>query len=272
MRTRPAGPLPTDPPLLTHLGKPREAQHQKPQGGGQGGAAKPGSRCTPPHKGQRPAPPCPPPPAPPGATVHRCSLDPDLGPAGPWAGRGVLAPKAPSTRPHPTPPVTRGKGLCGPQAQGGLQKRAAPGPGHRCSLSFSTPWSPPLGRGWTQATGCRVLAGSKPRGCGGWARGEAVAQAHCPLPCWARSVPPAGPGRWPSHPPPICLVRFWARPPRRVQPPFAQPPCCPWSPSSARAPRLCPWGSPWVVRLGAGRPYCLRGCRGSEDRVMRGDG
>ena len=94
----------------------------------------------------------------------------------------------------------------------------------------------------------------------------AVAQARCPpallgLPCAARW--PLGLLDWPSHPLPICLVRFWAEHPGGCSP-FAQlsPPAAPGHlpqpEDHGQAPGVTSVG---FVQLGAEgqRPYRLRG-------------
>lgn len=231
MRTRPAGPLPTDPALADPPGKPREAQHRKPpRVGGRAGQPllRPRVPAAPhPTKDKDRPSPASATPSSPGRHRPPVLSDLDLCPC--WSlgrERGSGHPRSKhQTSPNPT--SNPGQRLYGPQAQGDLQKRAVPQGQDTGAPQLLHSLEPRrLGSGWTQATGCRVPAGSKPRGCGR----SGVARRGCgpgPLPpCLAgpalcRPLAP-GPLDWPSHPPPICLVRFWARPPGRCSP-FAQP-------------------------------------------------
>lgn len=152
------------------------------------------------------------------------------------------------------------------QSQGGR----APGPGHRCCLSFHSPGTPPgLGGGLRpQGAGCRLAPSLGAVGGVGWS-GELWPKPTAPLPCWACPVPlPAGPGPLDTavSPSTLCLVRFWARPPGRVQPLCPADPLLPWSPSSARAPRAGPWGSPQWGLCGWG----LKALLSQGDVVIRG--
>lgn len=247
------------PPLPTHLGSPKKPNSGNPQGWG----ARRGSRFSVPAPQQRAqtGPSRVHHPSSSGRHLPPRSLTLTFAPAGPWAGRGVLGTQGPSTRPHPPPPVTGGSGSV-------VLRRPCPRASTQVGVNLSTPWSPhQLGRGWTQATGCRMPAGSRPRGC---ARNE-VARRGCgpgPLPlCLAgpalcRPLAP-GPAGLAVSPSAHLLGQVLGGAPRRVQT-FAQP-------SPPAAPGHLPqpedhWQAPGVtsggfVGLGAEgrRPYRLRG-------------
>ena len=246
------------PPLPTHLGSPKKPNSGNPRGWG----ARRGSRFCPrpPTKGSDRPFPHPPPQllrAPPSTALS----DLDLCPC--WSlgrERGSGHPRS-KHQTAPTPTSNRGQRLCGPQA-------AVPQGEHTGGSQPPTPWSPhQLGRGWTQATGCRMPAGSRPRGC---ARNE-VARRGCgpgPLPpclagpalCHPLAPGPAGLAVSPSA---HLLGQVLGGAPRRVQT-FAQP-----SPPAApghlpqpedhgQAPGVTSGGFVWLGAEGR-RPYRLRG-------------
>lgn len=274
VRTRPAGPLPTDPALADPPGKPREAQHRKPpRVGGRAGQPLLGPAAPHPTKDKDRPSPASATPSSPGRHRPPVLSDLDLCPC--WSlgrERGSGHPRSKhQTSPNPT--SNPGQRLCGPQAQGGLQKRACPRARTQVRLSFSTPWSPAgLGGGGLrpQGAGCWLAPSLGAVGGVGWS-GEAVAQAHCPLallglPCAARWPLGRWTGRLTLHP------SVWSgsgRGPQAGAAPLpSRPPCCPWSPSSARAPRAGPWGSPQWGLCGWG----LKALLSQGDVVIRRPG
>ena len=106
-----------------------------------------------------------------------------------------------------------------------------------------------------------------------------MAQARCPsallaLPCAARW--PLGPLDWPSHPLPICLVRFWAGHPGGCRPLPSQAPLPPLvtflSPRTIGRPPGSPQGGSWGWGLKAEGLIVSGGYRDQKTEWTRGDG